>query len=53
MKRRKFITSTVSAAAGTIVMPTIVPASVIDKNPPSDKVNIGWIGCGRQGTGDV
>jgi len=53
MKRRKFITSTVSAAAGTIVMPTIVPASVIGKNPPSDKINIGWIGCGRQGTGDV
>lgn len=28
-------------------MPTIVPASVIGKNPPSDKVNIAQIGFGR------
>lgn len=53
MKRRKFIASTASATAGIIMVPTIVPASVIGKNPPSDKINIGWIGCGRQGTGIV
>ncbi len=53
MKRRKFITDSMSAAAGTIILPTIVPSSVIGKNPPSDKINIGWIGCGRQGTGDL
>jgi len=23
------------------------------KNPPSDKINIGWIGCGQQGRGDI
>ena len=27
--------------------PSIVPASVIGKNPPSNKINIGQIGCGR------
>ncbi len=53
MKRRKFIASSVTAAAGTIIMPAIVPSSVIGKNPPSDNINIGWIGCGRQGRGDV
>jgi len=53
MKRRKFITNSVTAAAGTIILPTIIPSSVIGKNPPSDKINIGWIGCGRQGSGDV
>src|SRR5512133_866232 len=53
MKRRKFISGSLTAAAGTIIMPTIVPSSVIGKNPPSDKINIGWIGCGRQGRGDV
>jgi predicted dehydrogenase len=53
MKRRKFITSSVTAAAGTIILPTIIPSSVISNNPPSDKINIGWIGCGRQGSGDV
>ena len=53
MKRRKFITRSLTAAAGTIIMPTIIPSSVMGKNPPSDKINIGWIGCGRQGRGDV
>jgi myo-inositol 2-dehydrogenase / D-chiro-inositol 1-dehydrogenase len=53
MKRRKFITSSITAAAGTIILPTIIPSSVISNNPPSDKINIGWIGCGRQGSGDV
>jgi myo-inositol 2-dehydrogenase/D-chiro-inositol 1-dehydrogenase len=53
MIRRKFIANSMSAAAGTIILPTIVPSSVIGKNPPSDKINIGWIGCGRQGTGDL
>lgn len=53
MIRRKFITSSMSAAAGSIILPTIVPSSVIGKNPPSDKINIGWIGCGRQGSGDL
>lgn len=52
MKRRKFIKGSLLATGG-IVIPTIIPASVIGKNPPSDKINIGWIGCGRQGRGDV
>ncbi|HOU95372.1 MAG TPA: Gfo/Idh/MocA family oxidoreductase [Bacteroidales bacterium] len=47
MKRRKFISNTLSAAAGTIILPTIVPSSVIGKNPPSDMINIGQIGFGR------
>ena len=53
MKRRKFISNTVTAATGTLVVPTIIPASVIGKNPPSERINIGWIGCGRQGRGDI
>lgn len=47
MKRRKFIKNTMAAAAGSIIVPTIIPASVIGKNPPSDKINIGQIGFGR------
>jgi predicted dehydrogenase len=47
MKRRKFIMNTVSAATGAIILPEIIPASVIGKNPPSDKINIGQIGFGR------
>jgi myo-inositol 2-dehydrogenase / D-chiro-inositol 1-dehydrogenase len=53
MKRRKFISDSMTAFAGTIILPTIVPSSVIGKNPPSDKINIGWIGNGRQGSGDA
>lgn len=53
MKRRKFITGSLTAAAGSIIMPEIVPSSVIGKNPPSEKINVGWIGCGRQGRGDI
>jgi len=53
MKRRKFISNSMAAAAGTIILPTIVPSSILGKNPPSDKINIGWIGCGRQGRGDI
>ena len=36
-----------TATAGAIILPTIVPASVIGKNPPSDMINIGQIGFGR------
>ncbi len=45
--RRKFIKTTVIGAAGTIVIPTIVPSSVFGKNAPSNKINIGAIGNGR------
>ena len=53
MKRRKFITNSVAAAAGTFVLPTIVPASAVGRSPQNDKINIGWIGNGRQGSGDI
>jgi len=46
MKRRKFLKTT-SAAASAIVIPTIVPSSVFGKNAPSNKIQIGQIGCGR------
>jgi len=55
--RRKFLDTSVKATLLSTVaisgFPTIIPSSVIGKNPPSDKINIGWIGCGRQGSGDV
>ncbi|HEV8079720.1 MAG TPA: Gfo/Idh/MocA family oxidoreductase [Chitinophagaceae bacterium] len=56
--RRNFLKNTATATAGTVVLanipsilragfPTIVPASVLGKNAPSNKINIGQIGCGR------
>lgn len=53
MIRRNFVKNSATVAAGAFILPSIIPSSVIGKNPPSDKINIGWIGCGRQGSGDV
>jgi len=51
ISRRKFIDTSVKATLFSSVaaagFPTIIPASVIGKNPPSDKINIGQIGFGR------
>lgn len=47
MKRRIFIKKSAVSAAGAIIIPTIIPASVLGKNAPSNKINIGQIGCGR------
>ena len=47
MKRRKFLKTTSAVSTGTIVIPTIVPASVFGKSAPSNKIQIGQIGCGR------
>lgn len=47
MKRRIFLKNTVASAAGAMVLPTIIPSSVMGKNAPSNKINVGQIGCGR------
>jgi len=48
MKRRNFLNkSIVGGAAAVIGVPTIVPSCVISKDAPSNKINIGQIGCGR------
>ena len=47
MERRKFVRNTLASAIGTIAVPTIVPSTVFGKNAPSNKINIGQIGCGR------
>ena len=47
MKRRKFIGKTGLGTVAMVGFPSIVPASVIGKDAPSNKINIGQIGCGR------
>lgn len=47
MKRRQFLNNAIKTTAGSLVFPTIIPAHVIGRNPPSDKINIAQIGCGR------
>src|SRR5690606_28620595 len=49
--RRNFMkTAAKSAVVGTVAIsgfPSIVPSSVFGKTAPSNKINIGQIGCGR------
>lgn len=47
MQRRKFINRTALGTAALVGFPTIVPAHVLGKDAPSNKINIGQIGCGR------
>ncbi|ANH82332.1 oxidoreductase [Niabella ginsenosidivorans] len=48
--RRQFLKSSVKISAGALLLPRaplIVPASFFTKDAPSNKINIGQIGCGR------
>ena len=47
MKRRKFVNNALTYVSGNLIIPEIVAASVFGKSAPSDKINIGQIGCGR------
>ncbi|MFT6935338.1 MAG: myo-inositol 2-dehydrogenase/D-chiro-inositol 1-dehydrogenase [Maribacter sp.] len=47
MQRRKFINRTALGTAAMVGFPTIVPVHVLGKDAPSNKINIGQIGCGR------
>lgn len=46
--RRSFLKNTVLGAAGTIVIPTILPSHVFGASAPSNRINVVMIGCGRQ-----
>ncbi len=47
LSRRQFLKTSLAGAAGASVFPTIVPSSVFGADAPSNKIQIGQIGCGR------
>jgi predicted dehydrogenase len=54
--RRDFIRNSLSAVAGTIVLPNIIPASALGRNGftvPSDRIIMGSIGVGSQGISNL
>ena len=53
MNRRSFLTGTVAAAGASVALPAIVPASVFGARAPSNRIVMGAIGVGSQGTGDM
>jgi predicted dehydrogenase len=48
MKRRRFIRNAGTVTMGSIAAPSVVPSSVMGKTAPSNRINIGMIGTGRQ-----
>ena len=46
--RRDFLRKSSLVTAGAIFVPSIIPASSIGRNAPSNRINIGMIGTGRQ-----
>ncbi|WP_095533204.1 Gfo/Idh/MocA family protein [Jiulongibacter sediminis] len=47
INRRKFVGNTLKTTAAAFAIPTIVPSTVFGKSAPSNKIQIGQIGCGR------
>jgi len=52
MNRRDFLRRT-AVAAGAAAMPAVVPSSVFGAGAPSNRIVMGAIGVGSQGTGDM
>ena len=48
MKRRDFIQKTGTGAIGGIIIPSLVPSTVFGETAPSNRINIGMVGTGRQ-----
>jgi len=50
INRREFVTNS-ACALSAIALPTIVPSSVFGASAPSNRINVGFIGTGRQAFG--
>ena len=46
--RREFLKKSGIITGGALVLPTIVPSTVFGKTAPSNQINVGMIGTGRQ-----
>ncbi len=54
--RRKFVKQSAKIVAGAVILPNIIPASALGmggSTPPSDRIVIGAIGTGSQGTSNM
>ena len=47
LSRRQFLRTSLAGVAGVLIVPTIIPSSVLGADAPSNKIQIGQIGCGR------
>ena len=51
--RRDFLKGSVAATSAAVVLPSLIPASVFGSLAPSNRIVMGAIGVGSQGTGDM
>lgn len=51
--RRSFLRRSVAAAGAGLTFPAVIPASVLGGRAPSNRIVMGAIGVGSQGTGDM
>lgn len=51
--RRQFLKGSAAATSAALLAPAIVPASVFGADAPSNRITLGCIGVGRQGTADM
>ncbi len=50
INRRRFLRQAVGAAVGAASLPAIVPSSILRAMAPSERITLGFIGVGKQGT---
>lgn len=56
LSRRKFLKTTAKTLSGAIALPCFIPATALGRNgavPPSDRITMGCIGVGGQGTSNM
>jgi len=53
INRRQFIRKTAVTAGAAVAVPLFVPSTVLGTNAPGNRINIGCIGLGRMGLGDM
>lgn len=53
LTRRDFLRGSALATGAAMAFPTIVPSTVFGAGAPSERITIGCIGLGGQGTGDM
>ena len=53
VNRRQFLRRAAGMAAGAAAFPYIVPASVLGADAPSERITMGCIGVGSQGSGNM
>ena len=53
LTRRRFLRNSAGLASAALTLPTVVPASVFGADAPSERIAMGCVGVGGQGSGNM